>query len=272
MTTGMTDQFPTLEAAAALGFAVMLWRAVLLGREATAIVGLSHRLEDELAKGNLDAALHWCNRAASSRFAPVARRALMAAYRSPPGRHADARDVVQAVVRAECAVLSQRGRAGRARDLVVLAVLGGAALYGWSAELGIWFVALCAGGAALNAVSFWLRHRVGDLGERAAKRLVSQAADAATARPVAEEGSARLRAGAATGVTDAVECPHCGSREFVAVDQPAHLSLDVEVDAATTGRAALVLNPRTCLDCGHLEGHVEDAASLTTARTREPAS
>jgi hypothetical protein len=265
----MTDQFPTLEAAATLGFAVMLWRAVLLGREATAIVGLSHRLEDELAKGDLDAALQWCTRSASSRFAPVARRALMAAYRSPPGQHDAAHSRIQEVVRAECAVLSRRGRTGRARDLVVLAVLGGAALFGLSAKVGVWFIAMCTGGAVLNAVSFWLRHRVSALGERAAKRLVSQATDAASARAPAERASGRLRAGSDRTAMHDVACPQCGSRKFMALEQPARVVLDLELDATATDRVVVVLNPRTCLECGHFEGQVEDVDPLAASEPRE---
>jgi uncharacterized membrane protein YciS (DUF1049 family) len=268
----MTDQFPTLEAAATLGFAVMLWRAVLLGREATAIVGLSHRLEDELAKGDLDAALHWCNRAASSRFAPVARRALMAAYRSPPGRHAEARDRITDAVRSECAVLSRQGRAGRARDLVVLAVLGGAALYGLSAEVGFLFIAMCAGGAVLNAVSFWLRHRVSALGERAAKRLVSQAADAAAARPPVEKDAGRLGTRGMLETGNVLECPRCGSREFVALQEPIQLSPVLDADATAPDRRVLVHDARTCLGCGHLVGRIEDVTSLTAFEAHQPSS
>jgi uncharacterized membrane protein YciS (DUF1049 family)/predicted nucleic-acid-binding Zn-ribbon protein len=180
--------------------------------------------------------------------------------------------MVEDVVRSECAVLSRQGRAGRARDLVVLAVLGGAALYGLSAEVGTWFVAMCAGGAVLNAVSFWLRHRVSALGERAAKRLISQAADAAAARPPVEKAAGRLETGWMLEADSALECPRCGSHEFVALQKPIQLSPVLDADAGKPDRRVLVHNARTCLECGHLEGRIEDVTSLTASEGRQPSS
>jgi hypothetical protein len=122
----VTDPFPTLEVAASLGFAILLYRAVALGRS--------------IAAG-------------SARLPAL--------------------------------------RAGLAGDLVVLAVLLGAVLYGHVALLSAWFVGLTAGAAGLVVVTALLR-------------LWSDRHRRAT-RPGRRPASQRLHL-----------CPECGARELVA--------------------------------------------------------
>jgi ribosomal protein S27AE len=181
----LPDQFPTLEAAATLGFAILLWRTVLLAR----------------------------------------------------------------VADAEIAIVTRRLRGARARDLVALAVLLGATLYGVATELGPWFVSMCSGGAVLVIVGNVLRQRI--------------AARNAGAR--AQGPGDRARGSDDSDAPSSSEaCPRCGAGRLVALDCGRRIALHAvptapdESSELVTGISALEVCPR----CGYLQGTAEDRQAL----------
>jgi hypothetical protein len=153
------DPFPTLEVAATLGCAILLYRAVLLAKH--------------LGGGR--------------------------------GEHGRLPSL----------------RSGLAGDLMVLAVLIGAGLYGAMAGLSAWFVGLSASGAGLVVVTAALRAH-DSRGRRAG------------------------RDGRRVPADRARRCPECGARELV---------------VAPEGRLPGVDALEVCRSCGWVQGRVPDPMS-----------
>jgi hypothetical protein len=138
---------------------------------------------------------------------------------------------------------AQRIQSGRARDLVVLAVLLGAALYARASGLGVGqiFYALLATGSLLIVWTVFSRRRVLDI-TRSAKSSLIEAAASAAVRP----NQSALRSSIAEG------CPICGSLDSIVVTDPArarltHLGIEVM---------------SICRSCGHVVGEARDPAAI----------
>jgi hypothetical protein len=257
----VTDQFPTLEAAAALGFVILLWRTVLLHRDLRAVDQLHEQLLELLGAGQLDRALRRCGKTAGSTYARVARRILLAAAASPSQRATEPLlAALQHAAGTERAALRRRLGSGWGRDLVVLAVWLGAVLYGMRTGLGVWFVSMSAGGALLTVFGALVRHRVASrIGERALV-LLEPTVRAVATRPQ----HADANGGPAPGATEAQACPECGARHLVAVrtDEGWGVLARSGGDRRKPEIATRFESLRVCPQCGYVEGRVQDPSEL----------
>jgi hypothetical protein len=131
LAVSMPDEFPTLEAALALGVLVALARTSALWSGFRATPELMRALEETLRAGQIGRARSLCDRSRATTAARFGR----ALVQSLAGREAElgAEPLVErALARASAGV-----RRGHARDLVALAVLVGAGAYAERAALGV---------------------------------------------------------------------------------------------------------------------------------------
>src|SRR5688500_11222740 len=127
----MSDEFPALEAAAALGVLVLSVRAFLISKQGAAIRRDNDEIVAALKSGAHARAVELCARAQSPAYSDVARRILSVVEER--GRQLSAARFNEQVVHAASAGLLRANRrlaTGRARDLIALAVLFGALAYG----------------------------------------------------------------------------------------------------------------------------------------------
>ena len=177
----------------------------------------SAKLHDEVIKllesGAGDRALIACESAPSRAYPRVAEQVMRASAEpeasSDPTRLREQLTMVFENVYADEA---QRIQSGRARDLIVLAVLLGAALYARASGLDVSqiFYALLGTGSALILWTVFSRRRVLDITRNARPSLIEAAASAAV-RP----NRSALRSSIAEG------CPLCGSLDSIVVTDPA---------------------------------------------------
>ena len=120
----MPDEFPTLEAVAALGVLALLIRTLLVASEMQSVPKLAAELVRALAAGNRSSALSACNAPAAPALARSARE-MIALVGDPPYGPDTALDLKQEQRELE-QDLARRAESGRARDLIVLIVLIGA--------------------------------------------------------------------------------------------------------------------------------------------------
>ena len=175
----MPDEFPTLEAVAALGVLALLLRTILVASEIRRLPRFVTEMVRTLAAGDRSAALAACNTPTAPALARSARE-LIALLGDPPYGPDAALDLKHEQGELE-QDLTRRADSGRARDLIVLAVLLGAMTFAVLSSLLVstWFHALAALASLLLIVGFVMRSRLrrvervelGRIGEALARML-----------------------------------------------------------------------------------------------------
>ena len=237
----MPDNFPTLEVAAALGFAIALLRTIRVLRSLVKIPQFNQQLTALLDKGERDTALKLCAEDDAAAYLQMVRRVLLETRQHKAGADGDA--LRQRLMRSfdrEYAAQAERIQSGRGRDMAALAVLLGAIAYGVGAKLGVGavFFAFCGAGALLMAWNVWVRGRVLSESRQAAPSLVDAAVRLVERAPRPSRRSRHTR----------THCPACGGE----------LSLG--------DRTAMVGSLLVCRRCGHVEGKLGDPGALGQPR------
>jgi hypothetical protein len=223
----MPDEFPTFEVVALIGVVAAFMGMLQLRRGMSEIPKLAEAVERALRAGDLAEARALCGRAEGAAFARIGAALLDALDREPRPSAATLRHVLAtARKRADAAV--QRGRA---RDLVVAAVLIGAGTYALGASLGVGraFYAMIAVALVVTALGPMLRRSLLERLVRSSDGLLAAA-------------TAYLSLNAARD--DA--CPKCRSHEAARIGAPA---LDGLRDLGVTELAI-------CKNCGFVRGQV----------------
>lgn len=233
----MSDEFPTLEAAAALGVVVLSVRALLIAQQTASIRRDNEKLSEALKSGAHARAVELCARAESPAYAEVARRVL--AVVEERGRHLDAARFHEQLAHAASSGLARATRGistGRARDLIALSVLFGALAYGFAGGSNVspLFLTLVGAACAVALLSFALRARVARELASAVASLLSAAASSATSAPDA--------------LSDG-PCRSCGRAEQIVVVDP---------NALGTAPGLTLEELRICRHCGRLHGKIKD--------------
>lgn len=249
----MPDEFPTLEAVAALGVLALLIRTLLVASEMRTLPEFAAELGRSLGLGNRAAALSACN----SPTAPALARAaseLIAHTGEPPYGPDAVGDLRHEQSELELE-LSRRGESGRARDLVVLAVLLGAMAFAVVSGLGLgkWFHGLAALASVLLIIGYILRSRLRSSEQLELTRIADAIARMIEAAP--QQRTARASLNSIDG-----GCTSCGETVFLV----AH--------AAALGSALPALGIhelRICKHCGLVAGQADDAAILNEAALQE---
>ncbi len=249
----MPDEFPTLEAVAALGVLALLLRTLLVASEMRSLPSFAHTLGRALGAGDRSAALAACNTPAAPALARSARELIAHVGEPPYGPEA------QLDLKHEEAELEQdlarRAESGRARDLVVLAVLLGAITFAFLSRLPVstWFHALTACAALLLVVGYVMRSQLrrierAELGRIAASlaRMVESAASMAPSRRSLHS----IDGG----------CTVCGETLFL-------IARDAALGASLPALGIHEL--RICKNCGFVVGQAEDSHALGQAALEE---
>ena len=224
----MPDEFPTFEVVALIGVVAAFVGMLQLRRGMSEIPKLSAALEQALRAGDLNGARVLCGQAEGAAFARIGSALVEVLGRDPRPNPSALRHALTSA-RRRATASAQRGRA---RDLVVAAVLIGAVAYAVRASLGVGraFYALIAAALVVTALGPMLRRSMLNAIIAASEGLLAAATDylALEAEP--------SRA-----------CRKCGSRDAVRVGPPL---LD--------GLAALGLTELDiCRHCGTVRGEVE---------------
>jgi hypothetical protein len=224
----MPDEFPTFEVVALIGVVAAFVGMLQLRRGMSEIPKLSAALEGALRAGDLAGARALCAHAEGAAFARIGSALVETLGRDPRPTAATLRNVL-ATARRRATAAAQRGRA---RDLVVAAVLIGAGAYAIRASLGVGraFYALIAAALLVTALGPMLRRSMLNALVRASDGLLGAATEYLT-----------------LDATPKRACPNCGSRDAVHVGAPALGSV-----------SALGVNELTvCRHCGTVRGKVE---------------
>jgi hypothetical protein len=230
----MPDEFPTLEVVALIGVLAALLGLLQLRRSMSEIPSLAAALKRALKAGDLPEVRAQCGQAEGAAFARIglALADALGAETRPSER--ELRHVITNA-RKRSAKAAQRGRG---RDLVVAAVLIGAASYAYGAKLdvGIAFFAMLGAALVVTALGPVLRRSMLDSLERESDGLL----DAANAYLALKKSP------------DAAACSECGSGEAARIGSPA---LDTVRDLGLT--ELLV-----CKACGLVSGRVQDPHAI----------
>ncbi len=187
----MPDEFPTLEAVAALGVLALVIRAVVVASETKALPRFADDLARSLRAGDRAAALAACSTQNAPALGRVARELISHVGEPPYGPDATFE------LRAEQGELEQdlarRGESGRARDLIVLAVLIGAMAFATLSRLPVtaWFQALAAAASLLLVVGYVMRSRLRRVERADFVRIGEALAEHASPKPQARIPGAR---------------------------------------------------------------------------------
>jgi hypothetical protein len=249
----MPDEFPTLEAVAALGVLALLIRTLLVASEMQSVPQLAALLVKALSTGDRSYALSACNAPAAPALARAAHE-LIASVGDPPYGPEAAVDLKHEQTELEQG-LARRAESGRARDLIVLTVLIGAMAFAVLSNLLVssWFHTLAALAALLVIVGYVMRSRL----RRIERAELSRIGEALLSMLSAAPGprSARHSHPSIDG-----GCSACGETVFlVAHDAALGASLPV------LGIHEL----RICKNCGFVSGQAEDAAALAAGALQE---
>lgn len=236
----MPDEFPTLEVVAFIGVLAALVGMLQLRRGLREVPALTQALESALRKGDLARARAVVGEAEGAWFVRVLSGLVDALGREPRPKERDLESFAAQAQRRAAAAMQR----GRARDLVVAAVLIGAAAYAVRASLGVGtaFYAMLAAALVMTALGPLLRRSMFDAVAKASDRLVG-AAKAYLAERAGGSGS---------------PCPECGSRDFIVLGPPA---LD---GVRALGLTELIV----CRECGVVRGRIDrpDAIRADAAR------
>jgi hypothetical protein len=234
------DEFPTLEVVALIGVIAALVGMLQLRRSMSEIPKLAHALERALRAGDLAEARSLCGRAEGAAFSRIGLALVDALGKKP---RPDARELQHVITtaRKRAASIAQRGRA---RDLVVTAVLIGAGAYALRASLGVGgtFYAMIGAALLVTALGPVLRRSMLTRLVGASEGLFS----AATAYLALER------------TPDPAACPECRSTASVRIGPPA-LGVLEELG---------VRELRVCRSCGHVRGRVEDPGAIASDAPR----
>jgi len=156
----MPDEFPTLEAVAALGVLALVIRTLVVANETKVLPPFAADLVRALRSGERSRALTACSAPDAPALARVARELISHVGEPPYGPEAALE------LRNEQSELEQnlarRAESGRARDLIVLAVLLGAMAFAALSRLPVsaWFQALAGAASLLLVVGYVMRSRL----------------------------------------------------------------------------------------------------------------
>lgn len=229
----MPDEFPTFEVVALIGVVAAFVGMLQLRRSMSEIPKLSAALEQALRAGDLAQARALCAHAEGAAFARIGSALVEALGRDPRPPATTLRHVLTAARRRAIAA-AQRGRA---RDLVVSAVLIGAGAYAVRASLGVGraFYGLIAVALLVTALGPMLRRSMLNAIVRASDGLL-----AAATEYLSHEATPNRA------------CPKCGSRDAVQIGAP-----------ALAGLSALgVTELAICRHCGSVRGEVEHPEAI----------
>jgi hypothetical protein len=249
----MSDEFPTLEAVAALGVLALIVRALLVANETKLLPPFTAELTRSLRAGDRAAALAACSAVDAPALGRVAHE-LISHVGDPPYGEDAALDLRHEQGELEQA-LAQRAESGRARDLIVLVVLLGAMAFAALSRLvvGSWFQALAGAAALLSGVGYVMRSRLRQAERREFLRIAAALAESLAQAPGAKSGRPSLHS------IDG-GCTACGENVFlIARDAALGASLPL------LGIHAL----RICKNCGLVSGLAEDPEALNRAALEE---
>jgi hypothetical protein len=236
----MPDEFPTLEVVALIGVIAALVGMLQIRRSMSEIPRLGQALEAALRAGDLAGARSLCGRAEGAAFARIGLALVDALGRQP---RPDARELQHVITtaRKRAAAIAQRGRA---RDLVVTAVLIGAGAYALRASLGVGSSFYAMIGLALFVTA---------LGPVFRRSMLSALVRACDGLFSAATAYLALRT-----PPDPASCRECHSTDSVRIASPA---LDPLKDLGLT--ELLV-----CRSCGLVRGRVERPEEIQGDATR----
>jgi len=249
----MPDEFPTLEAVAALGVLALLIRTLLVASEMRSVPQLAAKLVEALGVEDRSRALAACNAPAAPALARSARD-LIALVGDPPY----GTDAILELEREQAELeqeLARRGESGRARDLIVLAVLIGAMAFAVLSNLLVssWFHGLAAIASLLVIVGYVMRSRLRSI-ERAELGRIGDALrrmlQASPSVPSARRSLHSIEGG----------CTVCGQTVFL-----------VARDAALGASLPIlgIHELRICKNCGFVSGQAEDSEALAAGALQE---
>ncbi|HKO50788.1 MAG TPA: hypothetical protein VJV79_23875 [Polyangiaceae bacterium] len=248
----MPDEFPTLEAVAALGVLALLIRTLLVASEMQSAPKLAAELVKALAAGDRSGALAACNAPAAPALARSARE-MIALVGDPPYGPDAALELQHEQAELEQA-LARRAESGRARDLIVLTVLIGAMAFAVLSNLLVtsWFHSLAAFASLLVIIGYVMRSRLRRI-ERSELSRIGEA----LLRMLASTPSQRERRS-----LHSIDggCTVCGESVFLVAREAA-----LGASLATLGIHEL----RICKNCGFVSGQAEDAAALAAGSLEE---
>lgn len=237
----MSDEFPALEAAAALGVLVLSVRAFLISKQGASIRRDNEKIVIALKDGAHSRAVELCARAESPAYSDIARRILSVVEER--GRKLSGVRFDERIVHAASTGLARASRrlaTGRARDLIALAVLFGALAYGTrgALEASSWFLPLVAAACGVVMVSFVLRGRVSrELQNAVSTLIVAATSSAATAPDALSDGP----------------CNVCGEAEQIVLRGP---------QALDRAPAIAIEELRICRNCGQLHGRAKEPREI----------
>lgn len=236
----MPDEFPTLEVVAFIGVLAALVGMLQLRRGLREVPALTQALEAALRAGDLARARALAGEAEGAWFVRIGNGLVEALGREPRPKERDLEALV-AQSRRRAAAAMQRGRA---RDLVVAAVLIGAAAYAVRASLGVGtpFFAMLGAALVMTALGPLLRRAMFDAVEKASDRLVRAA-------------KAYL---AGLAVAAGTPCPECGGRDLLLLVSPA---LGAVTELGLT-------ELQVCRECGLVRGRIERPAAIVVDEAR----
>jgi hypothetical protein len=249
----MPDEFPTLEAVAALGVLALVIRTLLVANETRVLPVFAGELARSLRAGDRGAALAACSTPDAPALGRVARDLISHVGDPPYGPDAAFE------LRAEQSELEQdlarRGESGRARDLVVLAVLLGAMAFATLSRLPVtvWFQALAAAASLLLAIGYVMRSRLRRVERAEFVRIGEALADSLAQAPGASSGRPSLHS------IDG-GCTACGENVFL-------VARDAALGASLPALGIREL--RICKNCGLVTGQAEDPEALSRGALEE---
>jgi hypothetical protein len=249
----MPDEFPTLEAVAALGVLALLIRTLLVASEMQSAPKLAALLVRALGAGDRMGALAACNAPAAPALARSARE-MIALVGDPPYEPEAALELKQEQSQLE-QDLARRAESGRARDLIVLTVLIGAMAFAVLSNLLVssWFHGLAAFASLLVIIGYVMRSRLRRI-ERAELSRIGDALLGMLSRAPGPASARRSLHSIDGG------CTVCGENVFlVAHDKALGASLP----------ALGIHELRICKNCGFVSGQAEDAAALAAGALEE---
>ncbi|HEY1534338.1 MAG TPA: hypothetical protein VGF76_09975 [Polyangiaceae bacterium] len=251
----MPDEFPTLEAVAALGVLALLIRTLLVLSEMRSLPVFAAELGRALGAGDRSGALAACNAPVAPAVARSARE-LIALVGEPPYGPDAAADLKHELGELE-QDLARRGESGRARDLIVLLVLLGAMAFAVLSKLPVsaWFHALAVAASALLVVGYVLRTRLRGIERVELTRIAGSLSQMLTAASSASARPSRRSLHSIDG-----GCTVCGETLFLVARD----------GALGTSLPALGIHElRICKNCGFTVGQAEDSAALGRAALEE---
>jgi hypothetical protein len=248
----MSDEFPTLEAVAALGVLALMIRTLLVANETKLLPPFTAELTRSLRAGDRGAALAACSALDAPALGRVARE-LISHVGDPPYAADAVPDLQHEQAELEQG-LARRAESGRARDLLVLVVLLGAMAFAALSRLvGSWFQALAGAAALLSGVGYVMRSRL-----RRAERLEFARIAEALAESLAQDPG--LKSGRPSLHSIDGGCTACGENVFL-------IARDAALGASLPMLGIHEL--RICKNCGLVSGLAEDPEALSRAALEE---